>query len=205
MKQDMLASKFVLRHKSVGRIALQCVKLGINTNISSSFLLPPVATYKTSTFLNAKAKKDSKSADVEVTPLPDLKNADAHMERVISWLSGELAKFQVGKLGADAFGEIKVPSVGTVSNAGQLTMKGPTRLNIAVYDPELVNVVAAAIRESGFGVNPTIEGNNLLINIPKPSKEARDIMQKALSKLIEKVRITGSCQIGRYYFCINVE
>lgn len=182
----MLASKLVLRNRSVGRVAVQCVKLGINVNLNV-WMQPQVCTFRTSAIQYAKAKKDSKSADVEVTPLPDIKGADAHMERVISWLSGELAKFQVGKLGADAFGEIKVPSVGTVSSAGQLTMKGPSRLNIAIYDPELVNTVAVAIRESGFGVNPTVEGNNLVINIPKPSKEARDIMQKALSKIVEKV------------------
>lgn len=182
----MLASKLLLRNRSVSCVALQCVKLGINANMSA-WMQPQVCSFRTSAIQYAKAKKETKTADVVLTPLPDLKGADAHMERVISWLASEFTKFHVGKLGADAFGEIKVPSVGTVSAAGQLTMKSPTRLNIAVYDPVMVNEVAKAIRESGYGVNPTIEGNNLLINIPKPSKEARDLAQKALSKLVEKV------------------
>jgi hypothetical protein len=147
-------------------------------------------SYHVSTASFAKAKKGGKSDDDgPVVPLPDLKTADGQMENHIFALSTELLKLKVGRANVDTFNDIFVESYGTVAAAGQVTLKGPTKVSIAVYDPTAVKSVADAIKASGLGVNPTIEGNNVIVNIPKPSKEARDLMIKAASKLSDKVFI----------------
>ncbi len=136
----------------------------------------------------AKPKKGGKDEDGPVVPLPDVKTIDSKMDNGIHWLTSELDKIKVGRANLETFNTIAVESYGTLADAGQITMKGPSKVSIAVYDPSMVKAVTDALKGSGLGVNPTVEGNEVLVNVPKPSKEARDLMIKAASKLAEKVQ-----------------
>lgn len=66
-------------------------------------------------------------------------------------------------------------------------MKGPSKMSIAVYDPTLVSEIAKAIRDCGMSLSPVTDGNNVIISIPKPSKETKDLLVKAASKIADKV------------------
>jgi hypothetical protein len=171
------------------RLKFPNAQIGVSVfHFSNEFSFVTQRSYHVSTISFAKAKKGGKSDDDgPVVPLPDIKAADGQMENHIFTLSTELLKLKVGRANADTFNDIPVEAYGTVSAAGQVTLKGPTKVSIAVYDPTAVKAVADAIKASGLGVNPTVEGNNVIVNIPKPSKEARDLMVKAASKLSDKV------------------
>ncbi len=61
-------------------------------------------------------------------------------------------------------------------------------INIVAFDPQLSGAIATAIREGGMGLNPLVEGNTVMVNIPKPSKESRDLLIKTASKYSERTK-----------------
>lgn len=60
------------------------------------------------------------------------------------------------------FDHLHVQAYGTstpLSDVGQVTIKSPTLAVINVYDPELLEAVNAAIKDSKLELNPRIDGN----------------------------------------------
>ena len=52
-------------------------------------------------------------------------------------------------------------------------------------------MIVKAIRDSsGMNLNPTTEGNLILVTVPKPSKESRESLIKEVAKIAEKVKST---------------
>ena len=152
-------------------------------------------SFHTSNIVLAKAKKGGSSGkkggnsdDDDAGPsLPDLTVTKKNMESVVERLSRELGKLKVGRASADMFNELQVGSYGSVSSAGQVTVKSSNTVCIAVYDPTMVKTVADAIKDCGQGFNPVIENSNVSVFIPKPSKESRDAVIKTASRVAEKV------------------
>jgi ribosome recycling factor len=132
-------------------------------------------------------KKGGDEEEVEAT-LPDLSHTRKKMEMVVDRFSQEMAKVKVGRASVDMFSDIQVGSYGSVSSAGQVTVKTASSINIAVYDPSMVKTVADAIKDCGMGFSPTVENSNITVFVPKPSKESRDVLIKAASRSAEKVR-----------------
>jgi ribosome recycling factor len=134
-------------------------------------------------------KKGGDEEEVEAT-LPDLSHTRKKMEMVVERFSQEMAKVKVGRASVDMFSDIQVGSYGSVSSAGQVTVKTASSINIAVYDPSMVKTVADAIKDCGMGFSPTVENSNITVFVPKPSKESRDVLIKAASRSAEKVSHT---------------
>jgi ribosome recycling factor len=133
------------------------------------------------------SKDDDNSAPVV---LPDLKTFDKTMENTVNWFTSEMSKLKVsGRVGVDLFSNLPVESYGTVGKAGQVTMKTPTKLVIALYDPAIGTAVCDALRNCGLGINPSVEGTTVTATIPKPSQESRDLMLKSASRAAEKARL----------------
>ena len=123
--------------------------------------------------------------------LPSIKDLDASMEKRVARLVSEFADMRGGRVTPDMFNNLMVEAHGTrisLGEAGQATLKTSSKINIAVYDPELVASVVKGIRESGQGLSPTSEGNNVVINVPKPSREARDGLVKQAGRVAERVK-----------------
>lgn len=161
------------------------------------FLLVQRSSFHSTTKVTApKPKKANKSSindkdeAVEVN-LPNLTDIETNMKSRISRLEEELKLLRAGKTSVDMFAHIKVDAYGTfipLSQAGQVTLQSPTKAIVGCFDKDLVNAVAEAIRSCGMNLNPSTEGSNVLITIPKPSKESRDLLTKAASKTAEKVQ-----------------
>lgn len=136
---------------------------------------------------------DDDDSDVAEIVLPDMKVLDSKMERIITRFISDLSNIVVGKASTDMFNNVMINANGakvSVSECGQVTLKSPTKMSISVFDPALTNMIANTIRDSGFGVNPTVEGSNSIsMTIPKPSKETRDNLVKISSKAGDKAKI----------------
>ncbi len=151
-----------------------------------------VRRFHTSKVVEAKAKKGgSKKGDDEDdsggAQLPNIADTKKSMEIIVDRFSVELGKLKVGKASVDIFRDIQVGSYGSVSSAGQVTVKSASSVAIAVYDPTMVKTVADAIKDCGLGFAPTIENSTVSVFIPKPSKESRDALAKSAGQLGEKV------------------
>lgn len=135
---------------------------------------------------NKKSNNNDNNAGSTIT-LPDVKDIKLKMEIYIDKYSKELSTLKIGIVSIDIFNNINVSSYGTISNLGQVTIKSATNININVFDPSTTKLICDAIKDAGLGLNPTIEGSNITVFIPKPSKDSRELMKKSASKMAEKV------------------
>ena len=143
----------------------------------------------------AKAKKGkgieaNKIDSEEPVKLPNVQEYDLLMEKRIVRLVDEFSKFRAGRVSSDMFDNVIIEAYGSktaLTEVGQITVKGPTKVSIAVFDPLLVQHVSKALEEYGLNLNPVIEGNLVEVVIPKPSKETREGLVKNASKASEKV------------------
>jgi ribosome recycling factor len=154
-----------------------------------------IRNYQTSKIIMAKAKKgkhvnaEENNSD-ESVKLQDVKEYDLLMEKRIIRLVDEFTRLRAGRVSSDMFDNVVIEAYGSktiLTEVGQVTVKGPTKVSIAVFDPLLVQHVSKALEEYGLNLNPVVEGNMVEVVIPKPSKETREALVKNASKASEKV------------------
>ena len=152
-----------------------------------------IAGFHTSKILLApkqkKGKNNSDEAEVEVK-LPDLKSIETQMISRITRLSEEFKTLRGGKTSTDMFNHIIVDAHGSkvpLSSTSQVTLINSSKLSLNVFDTELISSVTEAIRQSGMNLSPNVEGNTVIVTVPKPSKESRDLLLKAATKMSDKV------------------
>lgn len=135
-----------------------------------------------------KPKKSNGKSDQPVVKveLPDTKAFTAQIDRTLNWLTSEFAKVKVGHISPEFFANLSVGSYGALSHLAQISMKTSSKLVISVYDPNLVKAVVDAVKDCGLNLNPVVESSSVLANIPRPTKEARELMIKQLAKIAEK-------------------
>ena len=155
-----------------------------------------VSLFHTSHARYAKAKKDKKRVDDDSSgsvQLPDVKSFDSPMEKRIIKLDEDLNKLQGGRISSDMLNHIMVdiPAGGKLqlTEICQISQKNQNQLAVSVFDAANAPAVVNAIRNSSsMNLNPSVDGSLVVVNIPKPSKESREILVKEASKLAEKVR-----------------
>ena len=166
--------------------------------------------HSSSLLLAPKGKKGGKGNDDEQVVkvnLPDIKKYDASMEDKISKLVDEFSRIRGGRSNPDMFKSLLVDALGSrvpLSEAGQISMPNPSKMVVTTFDPALAApgkhaylvccklsskeiVVANSIRTCGMGLSATVEGNTIVVNIPKPSAEVREDLVKVAGKAAEKV------------------
>ena len=156
---------------------------------NSHYFACKAAHFHSSVYLSAAKKGKAAPSGADIV-LPDTKDMDLQMEKKITRLSDEFAKLRSGQVNTEIFRTVMVDSGGarvSVADAGQLSVKSPTKMSISVFDPSITNAVAEAIRECGMGLTPTVEGNNVVMSIPKPSKESKEALVKIARVIADKV------------------
>lgn len=139
---------------------------------------------------NAKGGKGKVDEEEQEIVLPDMDDASRDMERKIDRLEVEFSKIRGGRASADMLNFIRVEAYGDripITDAAQISLKTPTKLVVQAYDAGIVPFVANAIRDADLGITPIVEGSVILVNVPKPSKEARDALYKLVAKQGEQV------------------
>ena len=153
-----------------------------------------VMSFHSSVYVAAKKTKVA-SGDGDVVAdivLPDTKLMDTQMEKKMARVVDEFMKLRSGQVNTEVFRSVMVDSGGSrlsVADSGQISVRSPTKMSISVFDPTLVVLVADAIRDSGMGLNPTVEGNSVLMSMPKPSKEAKEALVRSARIIADRVSL----------------
>ena len=156
---------------------------------SSSCLSGALRSYRPSLPLLAKKSKGKAGKDEGEVDLPDVTVYDTQMKRRVAAFQEELSQVRGGSASRDMLSNITVTAFGSkipLPETGQVSLKTPTALTIAVFDTSMTQYIVAAVRDAGMNLSPTVEGNNIVVNIPKPSKEAREMQIKAIGKMTEQ-------------------
>ena len=91
----------------------------------------------------------------------DPKNLERRMEGALSVLKSEFAGLRTGRASASMLDPITVDVYGSsmpLNQVANISVPESRMLSVQVWDKGQVNAVEKAIRESGLGLNPMIDG-----------------------------------------------
>ena len=70
-----------------------------------------------------------------------------------------------------------------------VAVASPTLVRISCFDPQLAPAVAKAVADiEGLGLNPNVSGGDVVVPIPRPSKEQRSALAKAAGAAAEEAK-----------------
>ncbi|MDP3660592.1 ribosome recycling factor [Phenylobacterium sp.] len=123
---------------------------------------------------------------------PVLSKYKDRMEKAVTALKEEFASLRTGRASSNLLDQITVDAYGSqmpLNQVGAVSVPEPRSISVSVWDKALVVSVEKAIRNSGLGLNPVVEGQNLRIPIPALTEERRKDIAKMASKYAEQQRI----------------
>ncbi len=120
-------------------------------------------------------------------------NCFSEMQSCINAFSSELKNIRTGRVSPDILKTIVVDSYGSKTPLTQLSninnLDNMT-LNVNVWDSSLLKSIEKSIIDSNLGVNPQIDGTNILLKFPELSAERRKELVKIISDISEKFKIS---------------
>ena len=123
---------------------------------------------------------------------PELGKYRSRMDKAVAALKEEFATLRTGRASASLLDQVQVEAYGSrvpISQVGAVSVPEPRSINVSVWDRAVVVSVEKAIRNSGLGLNPVVEGQNLRIPIPPLTEERRRDLVKLAGKYAEQQRV----------------
>ncbi len=123
----------------------------------------------------------------------DMKALEKRMEGAVSALKSEFSGLRTGRATASLVEPIMVEAYGSptpMTQVGTVGVPEPRMLSIQVWDKTLVGAVEKAIRESGLGINPVVDGTNVRVPIPPLTEERRIELTKVAAKYAEQSKVS---------------
>ncbi|KCZ94373.1 ribosome recycling factor [Hyphomonas johnsonii] len=122
----------------------------------------------------------------------DKKDLERRMEGAIAALSTEFSGLRTGRASVNLLDSIQVPAYGStvpLSQVASVSVTDMRMLSVNVWDKTVVGATDRAIRESGLGLNPVMDGQTLRIPIPPLNEERRVELTKIAGKYAEAAKV----------------
>lgn len=122
----------------------------------------------------------------------DLDDLERRMEGAVTALKQEFLTLRTGRAAASMLDPVTVDAYGSpmpVNQVGTVNVPEPRMLTVNVWDKTMVSKVEKAIRESGLGINPVVDGTIIRLPIPELNEERRRELSKVAGSYAEKARI----------------
>jgi ribosome recycling factor len=123
---------------------------------------------------------------------PVLSRYKDRMDKAVAALKDEFASLRTGRASANLLDQVHVDAYGSsvpISQVGAVNVPEARMISVNVWDRGLVVSVEKAIRNSGLGLNPVVDGQTLRIPIPPLTEERRKEITKIASKYAEQQRV----------------
>ncbi|WP_019956383.1 ribosome recycling factor [Yoonia vestfoldensis] len=115
------------------------------------------------------------------------------MDGAIANLRVELASLRTGRASGSMLEPIMVDAYGSptpINQVGTVNVPEPRMVTINVWDKGLVGKVEKAIRDSGLGINPQLNGTIIMLPIPELNEERRRELTKVAGHYAESARVS---------------
>lgn len=122
----------------------------------------------------------------------DEKDLRRRMDGAISSLQSELMGLRTGRASINLLDSVQVAAYGStvpMSQVGSVSVMDARMLAVNIWDKSIVGAADKAIRESGLGLNPVVDGQNLRIPIPPLNEERRVELSKVAGKYAEAAKV----------------
>ena len=138
----------------------------------------------------------------------DVDDLTRRMDGAMSALKSEFASLRTGRASSSMLDPVMVEAYGNktpINQVGTVNVPEPRMVTINVWDKSLVELVDKAIRESGLGINPQMNGTLIMLPIPELNEERRRDLSKVAAQYAEQARISirnirkdGMDQVKKY-------
>ena len=122
----------------------------------------------------------------------DTDDLTRRMEGAIASLRVEFASLRTGRASGSMLEPILVDAYGQmtpINQLGTINVPEPRMVTVNVWDRGLVNKVEKAIRDSGLGINPQMNGTIIMLPIPELNEERRRDLTKVAAAYAEHARV----------------
>ena len=128
------------------------------------------------------------SDDIEI----DTDDLERRMNGAMESLRHEFGSLRTGRASASMVEPIMVDAYGSltpINQIGTVNVPEPRMVTINVWDKALVGKAEKAIRESGLGINPQLNGTIIMLPIPELNEERRHELTKVAAQYAEHARV----------------
>ncbi|MBZ0129880.1 MAG: ribosome recycling factor [Rhodobacteraceae bacterium] len=122
----------------------------------------------------------------------DLDDLERRMDGALNALKSEFASLRTGRASASMLDPVMVDAYGSsmpLNQCATVNVPEPRMIVVNVWDRSIVNAVDKAIRNSGLGLNPVMEGTILRLPIPELNEERRRDLTRVASQYAESARV----------------
>ncbi len=122
----------------------------------------------------------------------DTDDLQRRMDGAMSALRTEFASLRTGRASASMLEPVMVDAYGQptpINQVGTVNVPEPRMVTVNVWDKGLVGKVEKAIRESGLGINPQLNGTIIMLPIPELNEERRRELTKVAAQYAESARV----------------
>jgi ribosome recycling factor len=126
--------------------------------------------------------------DIEI----DTDALQRRMDGAMNALRTEFASLRTGRASASIVEPIMVDAYGQmtpVNQLGTVNVPEPRMVVINVWDKGMITKVEKAIRESGIGINPVVDGPLIRLPIPELNEERRKQLSKVAAGYAESAKV----------------
>ncbi len=122
----------------------------------------------------------------------DTKQYEQKMQQAIDFFEEDLKKIRTGRAHPDMLDSVVVKAYGSempLKQVANITVPEPQLLQISPFDPSQVQAIAAGVRDSGLGFNPSDDGRVVRVPVPPLTEDRRRDLVKQLGDKVEDCRI----------------
>lgn len=122
----------------------------------------------------------------------DMNDLRKRMDGALNSLKTEFGGLRTGRASASLVEPVNVDAYGSkmpMTQVGTISVPEPRMITIQVWDSTLVGAAEKAIRESGLGINPVVDGQNIRIPMPPLTEERRAELVKVAAKYAEQAKV----------------
>lgn len=114
------------------------------------------------------------------------------MDGAMNALKSEFASLRTGRASAQIVDPIQVDAYGQmtpINQLGTVNVPEPRMVVINVWDKGMISKVEKAIRESGIGINPVVDGPLIRLPIPELNEQRRKELTKVAAQYAESAKV----------------
>jgi len=122
----------------------------------------------------------------------DMDAITRRMDGAITSLKNEFASLRTGRASANMLDAVVVEAYGAqmpINQVATINVPEPRMVSVNVWDKAMVGKVEKAIRNSGLGINPVMDGTTLRLPIPELNEERRRDLSKLAGQYAEHARV----------------
>ena len=122
----------------------------------------------------------------------DTDDLQRRMDGALSVMKTEFASLRTGRASSSMLDPITLEVYGQrtpLNQLGTINVPEPRMVTVNVWDKTNVPLVEKAIRESGLGINPQLNGTIIMLPIPELNEERRRELSRVAGQYAESARV----------------